>query len=133
MDPWVLAVHNFYKAMILDEIDAKMAAATASASTSTPAPEAAAASADASATTSGSTAVSASVSTPTSASVSSPATTSTSSTKQAEVALLNGPTSTQHVQTILLVIFNLRSVFNIGRVDYGGYFNCDDYNGRNYF
>jgi hypothetical protein len=27
MDPWVLAAHNFYKDMILDEIDTKMAAA----------------------------------------------------------------------------------------------------------
>jgi hypothetical protein len=28
MDPRVLAVHNFYKVMILDEIDAKMATST---------------------------------------------------------------------------------------------------------
>jgi hypothetical protein len=42
MDPWVLPAHNFYKDMILDKIDTKMAAAVsattpASASASMPA------------------------------------------------------------------------------------------------
>jgi hypothetical protein len=50
MDPRTLAAHNYYKVMILDEIDTKITAAKAVAAT--PPPEAASAPAGASTTTS---------------------------------------------------------------------------------
>jgi hypothetical protein len=60
MDLWTMVAHNYYKGMILNEIDVKIVAAEAA--TATPPPEAAAAPAGASATTSGSTPTSTSAS-----------------------------------------------------------------------
>ncbi|KAM3036595.1 hypothetical protein ACUV84_030328 [Puccinellia chinampoensis] len=90
MDARVLAAHNYYKDMILGEIDAKIAAASAA----RPAAEDAAASA----TGSASTPASASACTPTSAPTSTPATASASPTEQAEaeVVILDGPVSSPY-------------------------------------
>jgi hypothetical protein len=74
MDLRVLAAHNFYRDMILNEINAKMAVA---ASPSTPA------------------LASASASTPATTSMSSAAMASASLIDRAEVVVLDGPTPTQ--------------------------------------
>jgi outer membrane scaffolding protein for murein synthesis (MipA/OmpV family) len=79
------AVHNFYKGMILDNIEAKMAAAEAAAAT--PPPEATAELAGASATSF--------ASTPASASASASATEQPDRAKHDEVVVLDGPASTQ--------------------------------------
>jgi hypothetical protein len=90
MDPRVLVAHNFYKDMIHDEIDAKMAA-TASASTP----------ASAFATTPAMTSATASASTPVMALASTPTTTSGSTramasvVDRAEFVGLDGPAPTQ--------------------------------------
>ena len=95
MDARVMEARNYYKDMILAEIDAKIAAAAAAAAT----PPAAAPSAGASASGSDSTPPTASASTPASASASPPATASASPTEQpdgdAEVVVLDGPTATR--------------------------------------
>ena len=93
MDPRVMAAHNYYKDMILAEIDAKIAAAAAAPATSP------AAAPSEGAFASASTPASASASSPATASADRPATASASPTEQpdgdAEVVLLDGPTVTQ--------------------------------------
>lgn len=91
MDPRVMAAHNYYKDMILAEIDAKIAAAAAAPATSPAAAPSAGASASAS------TPASASASSPATASADRPATASASPTEQpdGDAVLLDGPTVTQ--------------------------------------
>jgi hypothetical protein len=101
MDPRVLVAHNFYKDMIHDEIDAKMAAtasAPAAASASTPASASATTPATASATASASTPVMALASTPMMTSGSTPA--MASAADRAEFVGLDGPAPTQEAPPV---------------------------------
>jgi hypothetical protein len=92
MFPRARAAHNFYKGIILDDIEAKMATAEAAASTSPPEQEPALA--DTSATMSASTPASA-----VSASASASPTEQTHRGENDEVIVISGPTSTQDAPT----------------------------------
>jgi hypothetical protein len=92
MSPRARAAHNFYKGIILDDIEAKMATAEAAASTSPPEQEPALA--DTSATMSASTPASA-----VSASASASPTEQTHRGENDEVIVISGPTSTQDAPT----------------------------------
>jgi hypothetical protein len=90
MSPWTRVAHNFYKGMIIDDIEAKMAAAEAAAAT--PPPKAELAPEGASATSSTTTHASA-----VSASASASSSVSASASADRAVVVLDGPTSTQDV------------------------------------
>jgi hypothetical protein len=103
MDPRTLAAHSYYKVMILDEIDAKIAAAEAAATTLPPeavlAPAGALASPAASATTGASTTASASTLASATAATSVSPTEHPDRAEHNEVVMLDGPASIQDVSS----------------------------------